>query len=80
MSEKPYSRLMPNESDSGGERAPLILRDWAERLAATSLKEEEKRTWQRQLVFFFSHCKKERALACVATCRSYLERLEQLMP
>lgn len=70
------------QTNGGGEkeRTPLFLRDWADRLEAAPLKDEEKRSWLRQLRLFFSYCKRERCVACVATCRAYLEHLDQKMP
>lgn len=71
---------MQNNGDSEKERASLFLRDWAIRLEKAPIKDDEKRSWLRQLRFFFSYCKRERCVACVATCRAYLEHLDEKMP
>jgi integron integrase len=80
MSKGIKSRMMPNDSNKQEERWPLILRDWEARLAVASIGDGEKQSWRRQLLFFFSYCKRARCVACVATCRAYLDHLEQKMP
>ena len=71
---------MQNHGNGEKERVPLFLRDWAIRLEKAPIKEDEKRIWYRQLRFFFSYCRRERGVACVATCRAYLEHLDEKMP
>ncbi len=71
---------MQNDGNGEKERVPLFLRDWANRLEKAPITNDEKRTWHRQLRFFFSYCRRERGVACVATCRAYLEHLDEKMP
>lgn len=58
----------------------MILRNWPDRLAAAAINGNEKRSWERQVIFFLSWCKKERRVASVETCKGYLEDLASRMP
>lgn len=67
-------------SNTTRESDPIHLADWQERLNQEAIGDEAREQWRKQIIFFLGHCKRQRAVACVAMCRDYLARVERQVP